>query len=548
MIAENVGGCITPESIAELFEAIEAIEQCALNLDGQFSCKQFVGTATGGVNGEACTTVFENTRTSNPNDSEVVQKMVLFTSKSSSTYNTFAGGGVMDNVEEAGIDQITESSAFTITCGGESSGVDLSCNGISAGFFECESQDTITICARNTAAHPSIPNITGVKSIEFCGAIVCISTATVNAIRGVFKPPINPACCFGRESLHLALQNLFALRSALSGFGQIPACQSFDFADPDDHVLLPDALAKTDFLLVGYVEICAINNSAAFSSQINASVSVSCGGQSLPCLSQSETIPAAEKGGFNPSSACLRVPVVSCGTCEVGDSLIVGSRRQVICSELPSQVVGNDTTVLSVEQHFCVYTFESLQNDFGDGLNRTIGRCITAQVPQQINQSLALLEGVCATTMPINLTTRRQADASKGTSATLLIQEALPWPPAAPLPRPVPDPPPIKKWFASAKVRAATTAANFGGDLFLDAILTVSITCGGAVVATNSIRWDVVRNSTYDRERTICVDSCVECPIDQPLEATFSIQTIGNVTRPEVVPDNLTYEATAFCF
>jgi len=78
--------------------------------------------------------------------------------------------------------------------------------------------------------------------------------------------------------------------------------------------------------------------------------------------------------------------------------LILGVRSAVDCDEdVTTLISGAQSIITSVEQHYCVFTFERIQNDFGDSLNDAIGKCLPFKRMSELTRVMAQLNEVCST-------------------------------------------------------------------------------------------------------------------------------------------------------
>ena len=539
----NLGDCIDDATFTELFDQIRDLSECSLSNSSQFKCKRFDQTITGPVNGSACVTIQDENGLINPNNTSDELKMLIFTVDFSASplLNQFSGigGDANDNVAEL---QVSYS-------------VDVLCNGlvvdtVTDGYFanscfDCPSGSKIELCVNSLATVDTGQPITGNFSASICGVSTCISELQNESVPGLFLPAFKEGCCNNRETLHLAVQNIQALRSAFGEFGQIPTCTAYDFDDDDDHVLLSSASTTTEFLVVGSVDVCATNPYANQTAVLRLEPLITCGGGNVACDGKTFNLGGSsiEDNIQFPSQRCERVPVIACGVCQPGQDIRVGVRSRVDCSETPSLVADNGGFITSINQHYCVYRFERQVNNFGDDLNSAIGACVTTELTDAINNSMDLLQIACDEQAEINLTIRPLSESTVGPGVDLL-QQALPWPP---LDDPTnTDPVPIKKWFVQGSLtvcaaRSNSTNRNEDSDVQLSA----SVLCGGVPLLEVEDNWfwnDEIRCNTINFGR------CVECPIDQDLEFSFDNILVGSQFPNTQAPNEFEYNVKAFCF
>lgn len=538
------GQCIDSNYIAQLFENLEFLNDCSKINTQQFVCKNIEETLTGPLSVSGSTLCFDLQSLSglvNPNiGSDSEQKMLLFRDER------------LDNIAISDSDTATVrvDRQVSILCNGETvktlSDQDFY-SPISVVFFECPSNSDIQLCydsqIRIVTGQTTSPR--GTQSINLCASLVCITETDNDGADGYFMPPsISTECCYGREAIHLAIQNTSALRLAYADFGQIPSCTEYLFEDQDDHVLENTAPTTIDWLALGNLTICGENGSTGNSAVINARPVFTCGSTRINCVGDTLELAPAEDGS---TTGCLTVPVLACGQCQPGESLAVSVRSQFECSEQASQVVeGIQSGITSVTQSYCVYKFRRLSTEFGDDLNGSIGKCIEYKTLESIKNNLDLIADVCENPSPINLTTRQVAGVAQAGSQ-VIIQDAQPWPPSEPLPRPIPDPPPVKKWFISGSILPCRDSLRGINEEELRRVsATATITCGGNVIASQSVTWQITGSGGFQ----LCGDpiqfnQCISCEIDQDLIMSFSSSQIFGFGT---LPNQFTYDLKLFCF
>ena len=539
----ELGDCIDDDTFDELFEQISALADCSESNSSQFKCKKFSQSVSAPLSSSACITIQDENGLVNPNSSGDEEKMLIFTVDFSynALLNQFSGigGDANTTTQDVSVDY-----EIDVLCNGEVQET-ITDGSFANVCFDCPEGSKIELCVNTVATISSGQPITGTFTASICGVSVCIATLQNNAVPGLFLPVFKRDCCNNRETLHLVLQNIQALRAAFTEFGQIPSCTDYDFADDEDHVLLASASTTTEFLVVGQIEVCAQNPFANQTAFLRLEPLITCGGGNLACEGKTYSLGGSsiEDNAQLPNSICRRVPVIACGVCAPGEDIQVGVRSRVDCSELPDTVVQQGGVITSIEQHYCVYRFERQVNDFGDALNSSIGRCVTTELTDAINSSLELLELACESQAEINLTRRPEAGTSTGAD-TVLIQEAQPWPP---LDDPTnTDPVPVKKWFVQGSLtvcaaRSNTTNRNENSDVELQA----AVLCGGVPVLEVEDSWfwnDIVRCNTINFGR------CVQCPIDQDLEFSFDNVLVGGQFPNTQAPELFEYNIKAFCF
>jgi len=491
------GQCLDSDYIKLLLANQAYLYDCSQTNNQQFTCKQIEAELSGQIKISSSTeTCFDLQILSglvNPNtNTENEQKMLAFT----------FGASTSVSISDSSNATVATTRSARIVCNGDTvktlSAQDLT-DALVITFFECSPNSDVQLCFDSqlyaTNGQPGL--VQGTQSINICASLICITTTENSAITGYFNPPLPDDCCLGREAVHLLIQNATALRNTFGSFGQIPSCETFTFDDDDDHVLENTTNTVMDFLVLGELTVCGQNNSTFSSATITAKPVVSCGSTSINCISAEAEIPPAEDG---PTSNCVVVPVLACGQCQPGESLTTSVRSQFQCNEKAGQVIdGISAGITDISQEYCVYKFKRLDSDFGDALNGSLGKCLDLNTFTAIQNNLDAIRDICDDQTAINLT-NDEITGIAGIGDTITIKSAQPWPPAAPLPRPIPDPPPDKKWYITGYVYPCTD--NFAGINAEDLRVveaSASILCGGDELLSGTRRWTLTNSGFESR-------------------------------------------------
>lgn len=522
--------CLADE-LPTVFDNLDFIKDCSETNSSQFTCSNFRGSVTEQIQSDICFTVRDNDGLVNPNNAINEQKMLLFTY--TPDYSVNVGG---NNASFSAVRSIT------ILCDGQIIGQVADSEGIIPFCFDCPRTAKIEICVESTVVANSIFAF-GTATMDFCGSLICITETSNGSIPSFFNPRIDTSCCYGREAIHLAMQNLEGLRGSLNQFGQIPSCISQAFEDDADHVLLSNATTNAEFLVVGTIEVCVENDRGDQDSLLRVTPRISCAGNDQDCLTKLFTVRNGDSVDTGRAGVqCFSVPVVSCGICPAGSSLIVGVRERIDCDESAPALASALGRVISVEQHYCVYTFERAQNDFATPLNRSIGKCLSLDNLNQISSAMDQLNQICESQSNIELTFRDISGFTDG-AQNIEIQEALPWPPTN-------DPNntdsvPVKKWFFVGNLTYELDTSQGNNESASNITVMLNVLCGGVEVATGTS--DPIFNQGGGRiSGELHLNQCIECPIDEPIEINITAIRQGVITT--IASQQYDYSAKIFCF
>jgi hypothetical protein len=546
MLTETPNFCPTPDEFIEVFNALGELRECTSENLSEFRCKRFEAEAEGAANGRACVIVEAEDTNVNPASVGVDRKMLVVVMKVTTNFQNNQPGGTGEGDSNVNGQTPDATYAITVNCAGTPVATqEFKGTNVANLCYDCPVGSEVEICITNNATIRG-GTVGGRFTVTLCGASVCIGEVENPVQDTVFIPDVEPNCCFGRDAIHLIIQNLNAFRDAYTDNGQIPSCTTFTFEDRDDHTLLAAAATTTDFLLVGSARVCS-GNSVSFNRDavITIDPQVRCGGSgNLSCPGDSVIIPASDG---NQVERCLDVPIIACGRCEAGSAIQVGIRSRVLCDEDPVIIVNNFEGPDFVEQHYCLYTFERNVFDSGDALNGALGECITTNDTAAINAMLLALTNACNDQATINLTDNTASGSTvalNGAQTGALIQEDIVWDPA--------DGSPVKKWFIMGWVEVCDDYRDINGDSNTAIVATtLDIECGGAsVLAQGPIvhTWDYTPNGNSIRCHVVPIMRCVECDARLPMTAVFSSRFVSGDFPNANEPHNYTYNFKAFCF
>lgn len=559
-ITIGAGDCLEPDQIEQSFGNLEYFRNCAESISEQFKCKSISGSQTGDLNQEFCFSIQGAEGTVNP--SPVLEhKMLIFdTVTSSSITNSLGEGNAANGTPGSGTVGPSGSSGANVSETDLRERIVVKCDGqivsevtvcqLATACFTCPASSHIEICYTATPFNPTISNLTGTRTTRICGALVCVGEVQTTALNSYFNPGYKPDGKYGRDYLHLLLQNLRAFQDLFSEFGQIPDCQSLEYNDADDHLVLANLATDTEYLIIGKATVCARNVYTSTNAYVYIEPNLSCGSESLDCFNRRFTLEPAEEGnGPGAETECFTVPIIGCGVCRAGESLIVGLQQSVDCSDEPSPVVDGGGGILqSANQEYCLYTFEKISTDFGDQLPGSIGKCVEESLFTRIREVSDLIAQICDELRPIEQTIC-QDSGFLNDAGQVLVKPAQTWPPPTPPPRPIPDPPPIKKWWASICVTACFTASissDNGGGIRL--VGRVRVMCGG--VELDSFQDEIPLTETF-LTRPRCVDfafqGCIECPIDQDITLIFEADRLGG-SDGSIQTSTFEYDYKLICY
>lgn len=535
----NEGDCVDAAYFEGLFDEIATLAECATTESTQFQCRPVrVFASNFDANSEFCLTIYAPPLDAPSND-EPEDKILLFTFDTGIQTNRDPGdsGGTITSTYRIDIrcDGVTVDSKDRFDAVGD----------IIMSTFSCPPSSEIEICIVSTFIATGFnSSIRALRTFSACGSLVCLSQASgADDTSGLFLPgPLPEGCKYGREALHLALQNLDALQGIFSQYGQVPSAQALDFNDLDDHVVLSSVSGDTPYLVIGSVYLCARNDTTRTQS-ITVRPRVVCGIQVDNCLVRTLEIPPRESGTQGPTR-CIRVPVVSCGICPAGSDIITAVRPQVACDEDVVQVnPGSIVDIVTERQSYCVYTFEPQQNEFSERPRASLGNCPTVETFASIQTIIDELLSVCSSISPNNVTDfQDEGVAAIGTPVQLV----------APFTPPPPALPGTRTWFITA------TAFASGPQLSINQVpvtpteveVTMQILCGGVVAQESSQRWRIIDAgsssvNSYFRTRTLPpISGCVRCRSDEAIEILFTASLIFG--DGSVLPVTAAYQADGF--
>ena len=444
---------------------------------------------------------------------------------------------------------------YTLKCGNRVVDSGLAYSGsIESMFFvaNCVRGDALTLTTEmeNQAGESvTVPQME--YEMKLCGGRVCISNRDIN--RAGATAPCFPVgdCCMGMDALALITQNLNSLNSAFTFGGKTIRCESKSALDDESVPVALNLASDATYVVFGSIKVCFENN-VTEGTAVTVQPIIGCGDDLAPCV-----LGVARPKGTDLKilrETCSIFPVLTCGVCPAGSDLYVGQNPNFQCDAQPDPLAV--TNAYSVQGDYCIWIFSDVVNELENVSYPP--RCITTNYLETLQSSAVVLHQAICDRANVNLTIR-EADAFSeggviGAQAPVLIQAAQPWPPAAPPPRPIPDPPPEKKWFLDGSVYVCSGEILTGIENTQWATIKWEILCGGVPYSsinggllTNSCPWVLASSgSTRLCSPRLQIAGNVECPIDQDLELQVTIDTPGNASIGG--PWRVTGNIRAICF
>ena len=529
MVNFAAGQPIGPTQIKELTDNIQSLCDQLGQEYGRIECEEISGT----IENNACVELPNPLASTVENNSGIVdEKIIAFAFYPNVSYTVSSSD---DNQYPTSL-----SWTLTIKCGGNVVYTDSgSSNGLRLiqAHIDCPRNDTLEICFESSISGSFAAQL--VSSARFCGVVLCAGNET-RSLDGLFKPPAIPdGCCYGRESLLLASQNLDSLcRSLLTDRSQYSYCVQGESTEIDSMIVAANLPADTQFFAWGEVFICYRNDSQDSDWLITVDPFVGCESSSAECIGLSQVVPRSrEEGNSIGIAQCSTIPIIACGSCPAGETISAGLTYDAECEpEVPTAVGSAQITITSVRQKYCVWLFSDTQIDsLPAETDLTLGSCITDVALLPVQEKYEALQLVIDGLSFSNLTRRNIGPLSGEGPQNWLFQAAQPWPPAFPLPRPIPDPAPPKKWNIDVLVCSAYTDLNRLQIQPINKVigtLKLEVFCGGDPIVSRETSWLIQQfggsdNSQYSDFGTKCLSfsDCVECAIDEEITvvAEFSI-------------------------
>ena len=558
MVNFAAGQPIGPKAIKELQDKIRFLCETLGREYGRVQCDEITGTID---NGE-CIEVPNPLASTTENNSGIVdQKVIAFAfypnvafpqlgDNQSQTVTASSGvfGGSSLTALDSGlvpvamgtVDSIppaSSSSLWTVTikCGGNvvytDSGSSNSLRLIQA-HIDCPRNDKIEICFESRAAGNSA--VQAASNARYCGVVLCAGNE-VRTLTGLFKPPEIPeGCCYGREHLYLASQNLDALcRSLLSNRTQYVYCVQGESTEIDSIIVAANLPVDTQYFVWGEIFICYRNDSQDVDWTITVDPFVGCESSNSQCLGLYEVVPHREEGNDIGYARCSTIPIITCGSCPAGESITAGLTYDAECSPEVATAVGSGRVVItSVRQKYCVWLFSDVEIDgLPPATDLVLGKCATDVRLLPMQEKCEELEEVIVGLPSANLTTRNIGPLSGLGQQDWLFQAAEPWQGAGPAPP--------KKWNIDVRVCSSLSNGNISLIRSLQnaiGILKFEIKCGNTVLIERETTWQMYRigGSDFDQyedlgDRCLSFADCIECDIDQDIRicAEFSINRVS---------------------
>ena len=554
MVNFSAGQPIGPTAIQDIFANIEGLCDQLGQEYGRIQCEEISGT----IDNNECIEIPNPLASKLENNSGIVdQKIIAFALYPNIIYTA----STSEN-------QFATSLSWTVSikCGGNvvytDSGSSNSLRLVQA-HIDCPRNDVIEICFDASATGSFGAQVSA--SARYCGVVLCAGNET-RTLTGLFKPPPLPeGCCYGREHLYLASQNLDALcRSLLSNRAQYAYCVQGESTEIDSLVVSANLPADTQYFVWGDVFICYRNDSQDSDWSIKVDPFIGCDSSNSECIGLDEVVPKSrEEGNDVGITQCRTIPVITCGSCPAGESITAGLTYDAECDpEVPTAVGSGRVVITSVRQKYCVWLFSDVQIDgLPPATDLVLGSCLTDGSLLPLQEKYEALKSIISELSFVNVTRRNIGPLSGAGPQDWLFQSAQPWPPAFPLPRPVPeDPPPTKKWNMDVRVCSALSDANIALVKTIQnavGILKFEIKCGSTVLIERETSWQMHRvgGSDFDqyedlRVKCLSFSDCIECAIDEEIRVCVEF-SINRVFAGIQVADYGVVDlkiAKAFCF
>ncbi len=422
---------------------------------------------------------------------------------------------------------------------------------------DCPRDDQIQICVDTRVVGGPSYVFTNLSTVKICGFVLCVAEIERD-LSGLYKPPpFDPNCCHGREALCLASQNLDAIcDSLIAERDQLVQCQTVEINDDGSVLLIGNTTGQTDYVVFGSVQICVRNNNPDTDYALNVDPVIGCQSDSVACLGISQEIRRSSNDGGDGPLVCLTVPVSACGSCPAGEDIYAGLTVDEICAQdIVNVQATSGLEIVSIRQTYCAWVFtEADISTLPDASDVNLGNCLLDTDLIPLATKCDQLEEFVNDRVPPNCTSRDLGQFEAVSGQDYIMQPAQAWPPPTPPPRPNPDPPPLKKWNVSLVACADVFRFDFGQPSTINATLTISVKCGGTVLATETVSWLAfqIGGTEIDQvidteERCLTINQCVECPIDEDL--SICVESFVDTNFAPNIPNNAeVLTASMFCF
>lgn len=527
-----VPDCIDNDWLSTAFDNLNHFAECATGSARQFTCIQVGGSGTGSVNGETCITIQPQSDRFNESTAELVEKRLHWTYGSETNYTISDS----DNVSPG---DVSRSVSAVIRCNGEivagSAGFSIS-SPIIITPFQCLEGALIELCFISTATTPKIPVVNGTTTFTFCGSMTCIKEVQDIISANLFIPPFHECGSYGRDAIHFLRKALTSLSDIFANFGQVASCNTISFDDDEEHTLLSNVASTTEYLILGSATVCASNNTN-IPIVISAFPRVTCENEETICLFKRSSI-GPSQDGEPPQSGCVVSPVIACGVCPPGGSLVAGLTPRVDCGEEPAQIVSVSSTLTSVKQEYCIFAFERASNAIEGSFAEGLGRCIETRDIEELVAAMRAINDACESQRPVNIDAIEESGQNGGDGSSFVIRPPTTWNPAD-------GPAPVKKWYVSGTAAACFSQFPVGQneEQVRYALGRFTVYCGADALFLGQVRWQYSGSG----RRQLCgfpmnFSGCRECPIDEEIRIEFE-----SLLPPNPI-DNFTFSIKMFCY
>ena len=544
MVNFAAGQSIGPTAINQLQDNIAALCDQLGEEYGRVQCNEISGVID---NGE-CVEIPNPLASNLENNAGIIdQKIIALSFQPNVSYVLPDGpagipsstNGSVNSTANTGTSPTGLTWTLSVKCGGNVVHLDSgSSNGMRLiqAHIDCPRNDEIEICFDAVVVGGFGGQL--VASAKYCGVVLCAGSEK-RTLDGLFKPPPIPeGCCYSREHLYLASQNLDALcTSLLTDRSQYAYCVQGTSDEIDSIVVAANLPAETQYFVWGEIFICYRNDSQDTDWTISVDPFIGCESSNAQCLGFSAAVPRTQTDSSIGFVQCTSIPVVTCGSCPAGESITAGLTYDEECAqEVPTAVGSGRVVITSVSQKYCIWLFSDVQIDgLPPATDLVLGSCMTDAALLPLQEKYEALKATISDLDFVNLTRRNIGPLSGEGPQDWLFQSAQPWPPAAPLPRPIPDLAPPKKWNLDVRVCSAfTDLSRQRADSMQSAagVLKLQVKCGDTIIVDRETSWIIQQFGGSDLDqvrdfgtRCLSFSDCIECAIDEEIRicAEFSI-------------------------
>ncbi len=398
---------------------------------------------------------------------------------------------------------------------------------------DCDTGEGIEICARGSFVSTS--NEGGLTrgalwNLSLCGGLACIAQ---RGLGSNFWIPctLTPECRFGMEALFLMVDSLNTLCDAYSSNSRIVECISLQDVEYDPlqpTIIAANVPTETAWLGFGKIVFCPRDFRGANFYDIQPII----GCQSDPefCLSARIELPDDRPNQSFLRNRCYQIPVLGCGNCPPGETLVIGHNDQLICDDVtdrPDNSVNADITA-----DWCFWLFRRQNLTLGERLKQP-SKCLSFEKNlKPIQDKAEAVHQVACDRQPIECIQYKVdvSITSEDQQQDLVGAVALPNPPPNPLPVPWP---PERKWALNGNMTACFSGPA-AGNMEEEAWFAVNyvVYCGGVEVSSSMPLPFQFNDSGAGNNVCVnlsVVEACITCQIDEPITIGIEFERIAGV-------------------